>query len=65
MNKILVIITLLIAQFTFSQYFKSGKVSKAELEEKQHLLEPNANAAILENTSSLSFCFYPQYLTDF
>jgi hypothetical protein len=57
MNKTLIVIALLIAQFTFSQDFKFGKVSKAELEEKQHPIEPNANAAVLYKNQDISFVY--------
>ncbi|MFD2542386.1 DUF3858 domain-containing protein [Lacinutrix gracilariae] len=49
------IITLLIAQFTFSQDFRFGKVSKAELEETQHAIEPEANAAVLYKEHRIYF----------
>ncbi|MBQ0787418.1 MAG: DUF3857 domain-containing protein, partial [Oceanihabitans sp.] len=57
MKKTILIITLLIAQFTFSQDFKFGKVSKAELEETQHALEPEASAAVLYRSQDVSFMY--------
>jgi len=57
MKKTILIITLLIAQFAFSQDFKFGKVSKAELEETQHALEPEASAAVLYRSQDVSFMY--------
>ncbi|GGG32774.1 DUF3857 domain-containing protein [Bizionia arctica] len=44
-------------QITVAQDYKFGKISKEELEEKQHQLEPNANAAILYSSQKISFNF--------
>ncbi|RMA57199.1 transglutaminase domain-containing protein [Ulvibacter antarcticus] len=47
-NKIFTLLLVFCAvQFSTSQNFKFGKVSKEELEEKVHPTEPDANAAIL------------------
>ncbi|AUC83537.1 transglutaminase domain-containing protein [Lacinutrix sp. Bg11-31] len=55
MKKTVLIIALLLAQLGFSQDFKFGKVSKAELEETQHALEPDADAAVLYRSQNISF----------
>lgn len=55
MKKTVLIITLLITQLTFSQDFKFGKVSKAELEETKHAVEPEANAAVLYREYKIKF----------
>jgi hypothetical protein len=48
-------IFLIISQISFSQDFKFGKVSKEELQEKSHPIEPEANAAILYRELKTSF----------
>lgn len=42
-------------QLSFSQNFKFGKVSKAELEEKVHHLDSTANAAVLYRNEAVRF----------
>ncbi len=42
-----IVLLLFIAQMANAQNFKFGKVSKEELEEKVHPIEPDANAAVL------------------
>lgn len=44
-------------QMASAQDYKFGKVSRAELEEKQHPIEPNANAAVLYNSQKIYFDF--------
>ncbi|MFD1063058.1 transglutaminase domain-containing protein [Winogradskyella litorisediminis] len=58
MKKIL-LITILSAFsiLSFSQDFRFGKVSKAELEEKTHPLEPSANAAVLYKKEYITFTY--------
>lgn len=54
---ILTVVALLSITFTTAQNFDFGKVSKAELEEKQHPLEADANAAILYSNRKTFFEF--------
>ncbi|MGV6827987.1 MAG: DUF3858 domain-containing protein [Flavobacteriales bacterium] len=53
----LIILSILLSQFAFSQDFKFGKVSKAELQEKQHPLDPSAHAAILYREQKTQFIY--------
>lgn len=43
----LVVLAFLAFQFSYAQNFKFGKVSKEEIIQKEHSLEPDANAAVL------------------
>lgn len=54
---ILTVFALLCGTLIHAQDFKFGKVSKAEIEEKQHPLEADANAAILYNNRKTFFEF--------
>lgn len=47
MQRIFTLLLLITSCLTFSQDFKFGRVSIEEVQEKQHSLEPEANAAIL------------------
>jgi len=49
------ILILMISQFSFSQNFKFGKVSKEELEQKEHPKTPSANAAVLYRSFNTHF----------
>ena len=53
----IIVFLLLISVTKNAQNFKFGKVSKEELEEKQHPLEPEANAAVLYKSENISFVF--------
>jgi len=43
----LLVLAFVVFQFSYSQNFKFGKVSKEELLQKEHPLEPSSNAAVL------------------
>lgn len=51
---------LLLTIIAQAQDYRFGKVSKAELENKQHKLEPEANAAILYKEEKVHFIFSKQ-----
>ncbi|KJD35386.1 hypothetical protein PW52_09795 [Tamlana sedimentorum] len=55
--KNLYLIAILIAQITFAQDFKFGKVSKEELQEEKYLQDPSANAVVLYKKQSTYFSF--------
>ena len=57
MGRIIIFLLLISVTTTNAQNFKFGKVSKEELEEKQHPLEPEANAAVLYKSENISFVF--------
>lgn len=46
---------LIITHFNYSQDFRFGKVSKEELLEKEHPLDPDANAAVLYKKENIKF----------
>ena len=60
MKKIMVFLVLLLTIIAQAQDYRFGKVSKAELENKQHKLEPEANAAILYKEEKVHFIFSKQ-----
>lgn len=51
----LLLLVVLISQLSISQDFRYGKVSKEELQEKQHHLEPSAHAAVLYREQKTRF----------
>ena len=51
----LLLIAFIAFQFSYAQNFKFGKVSKEELLQKEHPLEPTANAAVLYREKSAIF----------
>jgi len=51
----LALIVFIVFQVTYSQNFKFGKVSKEEILEKEHPLDPSANAAVLYREVSTRF----------
>lgn len=55
MKKITLLILILWAPIIWSQKYKYGKVSKAELEEKAYPLDPTANAAVLYSERKATF----------
>ena len=57
MGRIIIILLLISTVTTKAQNFKFGKVSKEEVEEKQHPLEPEANAAVLYKSEEINFDF--------
>ena len=58
MNKIVLVVTLFIAiQFTQSQDYKFGKVSKTELNETENRLDPEANATVLYRKQYIHFVY--------
>ena len=57
MGRIIIILLLISTVTTKAQNFKFGKVSKEEVEEKQHPLELEANAAVLYKSEEIAFDF--------
>ncbi|MGJ8667317.1 MAG: DUF3857 domain-containing protein [Patiriisocius sp.] len=57
MRKFITLLLLITFSVAFPQNFKSGKVSKEELLEKQNTLNPNANAAVLYREHKTSFAY--------
>ena len=60
MKKLIILLLLTSVTTTQAQNFNFGKVSKEELEETQHPLEPEANAAVLYKSENVFFMFSKQ-----
>lgn len=56
-NTLTLILLLLFVSVSRAQDFKFGKVSKEELQEKEHPTDPSANAAVLYKNENISFTF--------
>ena len=46
---------LILIHYNYSQDFRFGKVSKEELVEQEHPLDPDANAAVLYKKENIKF----------
>jgi len=58
MKRIIIIVLLLINGFAWSQEYKFGNISKANLEEKVYPLDSTANAAVLHTERTTKFLLY-------
>jgi len=58
MKNIIIILLVLISQFTQAQKYKFGKVSIAELEEKFYPLDSTADAAVLYSERKINFEYF-------
>ena len=55
MKLIFLLLAFIAVQFSYSQNFKFGKVSKEEVLQKEHPTEPSANAAVLYRENKTRF----------